>query len=57
MNFVLISPSSSALGRKRRKSSVEEDAEFMQNAEVIVHNTRERGVFKTRKPEGNKGDH
>jgi len=36
---------------------VEEKAEYRRNAQVIIDNVRERGIFKTRKPEGKGGDH
>jgi len=45
------------VGRKRSAGGREEEAEAMCNAERIVDNVRERGGFKTRKPEGKADDH
>ena len=44
-------------GRKRSADGWAEEAEAMRNAERIVDNVRERGVFETRKAEGKVDDH
>lgn len=45
------------LGRKRTAEDVEELEEVRRTVEGIVARVRERGMFKTRTPEGKAKDH
>lgn len=44
-------------GRARTTNDPDQMEKFKANAEDIVRNVRERGMFKTRRPEGKAGDH
>jgi tRNASer (uridine44-2'-O)-methyltransferase len=44
-------------GRKRIGTTEEEGEKVIRNALEIVESVRERGIFKTRRPEGKAGDH
>ena len=45
------------LGRKRTTQDLEELEEIRRRVEDIVRHVRERGLFKTRTPEGKAKDH
>ncbi|KDQ08165.1 hypothetical protein BOTBODRAFT_572461 [Botryobasidium botryosum FD-172 SS1] len=45
------------IGRKRTFKKAEEGEAVKQKAEKMVEEVRARGIFKTRKPEGNAGNH
>lgn len=44
-------------GRRRTEKNKEEEDEAKRRVESILESVRERGIFKTRKPEGKAGDH
>jgi tRNASer (uridine44-2'-O)-methyltransferase len=44
-------------GRRRTEKNKEEEDEAKRRVESILESVRERGIFKTRKPEGQAGDH
>ncbi|KAI0963810.1 hypothetical protein AcW1_000783 [Taiwanofungus camphoratus] len=45
------------IGRERTSSDAYEVEEVRRRVEQIIENVRERGLFKTRRPEGKAGDH